>query len=102
MGRIELSPVRAGMVDHPGAYRWSSYRYNAQGEADELITPHGVFTALDADRKRSLCCPTRERTQPPRHAGQGWAPAEKVGRAGEPGLVRVGVVAAQQGKARRA
>ena len=22
---VELNPMRAGMVDHPGAYRWSSY-----------------------------------------------------------------------------
>ena len=29
---IELNPVRAeGMVDHPGKYRWSSYRANALG-----------------------------------------------------------------------
>lgn len=49
MRYIELNPVRAGMVDHPGAYRWSSYRCNAQGEADELIRPHAVFTALGTD-----------------------------------------------------
>ena len=48
MRYIELNPVRAGMVDHPGAYRWSSYRCNARGEANELIAPHPVFTALDA------------------------------------------------------
>ena len=30
---IELNPVRAAMVEHPGMYRWSSYRVNAQGEA---------------------------------------------------------------------
>ncbi len=29
---IELNPVRAEMVDHPGQYRWSSYRINGQGE----------------------------------------------------------------------
>lgn len=49
MRYIELNPVRAGMVDHPGAYRWSSHRCNAQGEADALIQPHTVFTALDAE-----------------------------------------------------
>ncbi|WP_244900763.1 MULTISPECIES: transposase [Stenotrophomonas] len=27
---IQLNPVRAGMVAHPGDYRWSSYRANAQ------------------------------------------------------------------------
>jgi len=30
---IELNPVRAGMVEHPADYCWSSYRANAQGEA---------------------------------------------------------------------
>ncbi len=30
---IELNPVRAGMVDGPGAYRWSSYHRNAPGTA---------------------------------------------------------------------
>jgi putative transposase len=43
---IELNPVRAGMVDHPGEYRWSSYRANAQGEADVLIQPHEVYKRL--------------------------------------------------------
>lgn len=46
---IELNPVRAGMVAHPAEYRWSSYRANAQGEADALIRPHPIFTALGAD-----------------------------------------------------
>ena len=31
MRYIELNPVRAGMVDHPGAYRWSSYRVQRTG-----------------------------------------------------------------------
>jgi len=51
MRYLELNPVRAGRVDEPGAYRWSSCRCNAQGEADELIRPHAVFTALDADHR---------------------------------------------------
>jgi putative transposase len=38
MRYIELNPVRAGMVAHPSEYPWSSYRCNAQGEANELIT----------------------------------------------------------------
>lgn len=46
---IELNPVRAGMVVHPAEYRWSSYRANAQGEADALIQPHGVYQALGGD-----------------------------------------------------
>ncbi len=44
---IELNPVRAeGMVEHPGKYRWSSYRANALGETDELIKPHSRYLAL--------------------------------------------------------
>lgn len=46
---IELNPVRAGMVDHPGSYRWSSYRANAQGEADPLLSPHAAYRALGND-----------------------------------------------------
>ena len=45
---IELNPLRAGMVDHPADYRWSSYRVNAQGEESPLITPHSLYLALDA------------------------------------------------------
>ncbi len=44
---IELNPVRAeGMVEHPGGYRWSSYRANALGETDVLIKPHPQYLAL--------------------------------------------------------
>jgi putative transposase len=43
---IELNPVRANMVAHPAEYRWSSYRANAQGEADALVQPHSLYDAL--------------------------------------------------------
>jgi putative transposase len=46
---IELNPVRAGMVEHPAEYRWSSYRANAQGEADALVKPHPLYDALGRD-----------------------------------------------------
>ncbi len=46
---IELNPVRAGMVEHPADYRWSSYRANAQGEENSLAVPHEVYAALGAD-----------------------------------------------------
>ncbi len=45
---IELNPVRAGMVDDPAHYRWSSYRANGLGQADPLLTPHAVYAGLDA------------------------------------------------------
>jgi len=43
---IETNPVRAGMVRHPADYRWSSYRANAEGFPDALISPHAVIQAL--------------------------------------------------------
>ncbi len=46
---IELNPVRAGMVTHPADYRWSSYRANAQGDADAVVRPHALYHALGRD-----------------------------------------------------
>ncbi len=46
MRYIELNPVRAGMVNHPRSYRWSSYRANAEGKTDELLKPHTLYTNL--------------------------------------------------------
>jgi len=43
---IELNPVRAGLVDDPASYRWSSYGANALGADDPLVTPHPLFLAL--------------------------------------------------------
>ena len=43
---IELNPVRAAMVAHPGDYPWSSYAANAQGGADVLVQPHPLYLAL--------------------------------------------------------
>ncbi len=43
---IELNPVRAGMVDHPSEYLWSSYRFNALGEENENINPHRLYRRL--------------------------------------------------------
>lgn len=37
------------MVEHPADYRWSSYRGNAQGETDALITAHELYGALGLD-----------------------------------------------------
>ena len=46
---IERNPVRAGIVDDPGAYHWSSYRRNAFGENDGIVTPHSLYTSLGRD-----------------------------------------------------
>jgi len=46
MHYIELNPVRAGMVDDPGSYKWSSYMGNALGQKNVLIQPHPLYQAL--------------------------------------------------------
>ena len=46
---IELNPVTASMVPHPGDYRWSSYGVNAWGKRDDLLSPHELYLALGAD-----------------------------------------------------
>ncbi|MEN8260558.1 MAG: transposase [Pseudomonadota bacterium] len=50
MRYIELNPVRAGMVDHPGEYQWSSYEANAQGEPSGLVKPHALYDRLAEER----------------------------------------------------
>jgi putative transposase len=45
---IELNPVRAGMVEHPLNYAWSSYHHNAAGQSDPLIEEHPGYLALGA------------------------------------------------------
>ncbi|HZM35414.1 MAG TPA: transposase [Burkholderiales bacterium] len=49
---IELNPVRAGMVAHPTEYRWSSYRANAQGQDQGMVSPHAELLALGSDDER--------------------------------------------------
>jgi len=43
---IELNPVRAGMVDDPAHYRWSSYRSHALGQGNDWLTPHPLYLSL--------------------------------------------------------
>lgn len=45
---IELNPVRAGMVQHPRDYRWSSYRANAEMLHSSVVQPHEEYLALGA------------------------------------------------------
>ncbi len=51
---IELNPVMANMVGHPGDYRWSSYRANAQGESNALVTGHAIYSGLGSDKESRL------------------------------------------------
>lgn len=48
---IELNPVRAGMVDRPERYRWSSHRANVGAVRTSLLTPHPSYQALAGSRR---------------------------------------------------
>ena len=50
MRYIELNPVRAGMVEHPSAYDWSSYRINATGAPIAPLSPHRLYQLLGQDK----------------------------------------------------
>ncbi|MBI5573521.1 MAG: transposase [Elusimicrobia bacterium] len=43
---IELNPVRAGIVISPENYRWSSYRFYAFGEKNDLIDANPEYCGL--------------------------------------------------------
>ena len=48
MRYIEMNPVRAHMVERPEQYPWSSFKSNASGKSDELITHHKSYAELSA------------------------------------------------------
>ena len=55
---VEANPVRAGMVAGPGDHPWSSYRANAHGARDSILTAHPLVSALGRtaeDRQRAYC-----------------------------------------------
>ena len=53
---VELNPVAAGMVNHPGDYRWSSFASNAWGRHDGLVCPHPLYLALGEDVSSRQAC----------------------------------------------
>jgi putative transposase len=51
---IQLNPVCAAMVEDRAHYRWASYRANALGQSDVLVTPHQLYRSVgqsDKDRQ---------------------------------------------------
>lgn len=82
MRYIEMNPVRAGMVDSPGQYRWSSYQANALGEGDPFVTSHPLYLGLGStdakrcDNYRALfsVSPSRQQLTAIRHACQSGTP----------------------------
>ncbi len=61
---IELNPVRAGIVNDPSKYSWSSYRCNALGLDASVCTPHAEYVAL-AERKDTRLAAYRALFNPP-------------------------------------
>jgi len=51
---IELNPVRAGMVETPAEYKWSSYQINALGKVSKMCTPHPLYLRLANDTAMRL------------------------------------------------
>jgi putative transposase len=52
---IEMNPVRAGIVNHPEEYRWSSYQSNGNGVKSDILTPHELYRSLgNTDKKRQI------------------------------------------------
>jgi hypothetical protein len=67
---IELNPVRANMAVHPRDYRFSSYRANAEGDADSG-SPRIRSTCASAARNTIAATPTgysSRRTSIPRES----------------------------------
>jgi len=58
MRYIEMNPVRAGMVERPEEYRWSSYGVNAWGDTS-WVKPHEDYMNLAAG-KNDRCYAYRE------------------------------------------
>lgn len=46
MRYVELNPMRAGLVDDPAAYRWSSYAHHVGLRVDPLLAEHAVYWGL--------------------------------------------------------
>lgn len=54
---IELNPVRAGLVEEPAAYAWSSHRHYVGDQRNPLITEHAAYRTLgatDAERRATF------------------------------------------------
>jgi putative transposase len=66
---IDLNPVRAGMVDHPSKYRWSSYNANIQADLNSFVRAHPAFLTLGTDEShqaaayRELCGTSLQRSR---------------------------------------
>ena len=51
MRYINRNPVRAGMVQKPGDWKWSGYRFHACGDPNALLEPHPSYLGLSSNPK---------------------------------------------------
>jgi putative transposase len=51
---IEMNPVRANRVDHPGHYRWSSYHCHATVRPASIVKDHEVFLRIASTPEERL------------------------------------------------
>ncbi len=49
---VELNPLRAGMVTHPGKYRWSSYGCRGEGKKDLVVDLDSSYLALGKNKSQ--------------------------------------------------
>lgn len=43
---VELNPLRIGIAQDPETYRWSSFKSNALGMINPILTPHPLYLSL--------------------------------------------------------
>jgi putative transposase len=49
---VELNPLRAGMVTHPGQYRWSSYGCKGEGKKDPVVDFDSSYLAMGRNKSQ--------------------------------------------------
>ena len=49
-----MNPIKANIVEDIANYRWSSYRHNARGEPDKLITEHDFYKVVNTTQDPEL------------------------------------------------
>ncbi|MBX7148732.1 hypothetical protein K1X76_06560 [bacterium] len=52
MRYINRNPLRAKMITECGEWKWSGYHYYANGEPNDLITPHTCYLGLSRDPEK--------------------------------------------------
>ena len=59
---IEINPVKAGLVQHPEEWQWSSARYHIHGEEDPIINESPLKKMITGDWKEFLFSALPEQT----------------------------------------